>query len=44
MTNIIPTLTKIDNNYKSNCISLLVILKNNTEANTHANKTQLAYT
>lgn len=29
----------MDNKYKSNFISLSVILKNNTEPNTHAKKT-----
>ncbi len=46
MTNITPTVIKIkiDNKYKSNYIILTVILKNNTEPNTHAKKQQLTYT
>ncbi len=41
MKNIAQTLTKtkMDNKYKSNYISLSVILKNTTEPNTHAKKT-----
>ncbi len=43
MTNITPTVIKIkiDNKYKSNYIILTVILKNNTEPNTHAKKQNL---